>query len=82
MNILKALKVNFDNIDAWERGYDMMLEEVKKGFGHTPEMAGKERQIMLNDNIVGCSYADKSVAPILSKEALFIDQEIVFFGDF
>ena len=82
MNILKALKVNFDNIDAWKKGYDMMLEEVKKGFGHAPEMAGKERQIMLNDNILGCSYADKSLVPILSKEALFIDQEIVFLGDF
>ncbi len=82
MNILKALKVNFDNIDAWEKGYDLMLEEVKKSFGHTPEMAGKERQVLLNENILGCSYADRSVVPILSKEALFIDQEIVFFGDF
>ena len=82
MNILKALKVNFNNIDAWKKGYAVMLEGVKKGFGHTPEMAGKERQVLLNDNILGCNYADKSVVPILSKEALFIDQEIVFFSDF
>jgi len=81
MNILKALKVNFDNIDAWKKGYNMMLEEVKKGFGHAPEMAGKERQIMLNDNILGCSYADKSVVSMLDKEALFIDQELVFVDD-
>jgi len=82
MNILKALKVNFDNVDAWVKGYDMMLEEVKKSLGHTPEMAGKERQVLLNANILGCAYADKSVVPILDKEALFIDQEIVFVDDF
>ncbi len=81
MNILKALKVNFDNIDAWEKGYNAMLDEVKKGLGHTPKMADKERQIMLNNDILGCNYADKSVVPTLSKEALFIDQEIVFLGD-
>ncbi len=82
MNILKALKVNFDNVDAWKKGYAMMLKEVEKGLGHTPKMAGKERQVLLNNNILGCSYADKSVVPVLSKEALFIDQEIVFIDDF
>lgn len=82
MNILKALKINFDNIDAWEKGYDVMLEEAKKGFGHTPEMADKEGQILLNDNILGCRYADKYLVPVLSKEALFIDQEIVSFNNF
>jgi len=81
MNILRALKVNFDNVDAWEKGYAVMLEEAKKGFGHIPEMAGKERQVLLNDTILGCSYADKSLVPILSKQALFIDQEIVFLGE-
>jgi len=82
MNILKALKVNFKNIDAWERGYEEMLEEVKKGFGHTPVMANKEGQVLLNDNILGCSYADQILVPVLDKEALFIDQEIVIIDDF
>lgn len=43
-------------------------------------MAGKERQSLLYDGILGCSYADKYVVPILNKEALFIDQKIVFLG--
>jgi len=81
MHILKALKVNFENIDAWKKGYDAMIEEVKKGFGHTPNMAGKERQVLLNDNLLGCSYADNYVVPVLNKEALFIDQEIVVLAD-
>jgi len=47
---------------------------------YTPKMVAKERQVFLNDDILGCSYADICVVPILSKEALFIDQEIVFLG--
>lgn len=77
MNILKALKMNFENIDAWEKGYNSMIKEVKKGFGHTPEMAGKERQVLLKGNLLDCSYASNLVVTTLEKEALFIDQELV-----
>lgn len=77
IHILKALKVNFENIDAWENAYRIMLEEVKKGFGHTPEMSGKERQILVQNKLLGCHYADKVLIPRLLNKALFLDQEFI-----
>lgn len=77
IHILKALKVNFRHIDAWKKGYDIMVKEVKEDFGHTPEMAGKEKQLSITYQLLECDYTNQLLIPNLTTKALFIDQEFV-----
>jgi len=76
IEILKAFKVNFENIDAWKAGYKVMVEAIKNDFGHTPIMAGKERQIKQGKKRAECAYADEVLIPLLENE-IFLDQEFV-----
>jgi len=76
MHILKALKINFPMIDAWELGYTKMVQSLENGFGHTPSMAKKEKQYPI-ENLLGCSYADRVLIPLMQSKNLFLDQEFV-----
>ena len=76
MDILKAFKVIFENIDAWKVGYKIMVEAIKNDFGHTPLMAGKERQVKQGAKGIDCAYADEILIPLLENE-MFLDQEFV-----
>jgi len=76
MDILKAFKVNFKNIDAWKVGYEIMIEAIKNDFGHTATMAGKERQIKHAKERTHCTYADEVLIPLLKNE-MFLDQEFI-----
>lgn len=77
MDILKAFKVNFEHIDAWEMGYKSMVKAIKNNFGHTPMMAGKERQAKIDSDFIGCLYADEELIPLLLNKEIFLDQEFV-----
>lgn len=76
MHILKALKTNFPTIDAWKLGYTKMVQSLENGFGHTPNMAKKEKQYPIKD-LLGCSYADRVLIPLMQRKNLFLDQEFV-----
>lgn len=74
MGILKALRNSLPNLQAWQPGYQPMLEILENGGGHTPEQAGKIGQ---NDpGETGCGYSDFSLLPSLRKQGRFVDQEI------
>jgi hypothetical protein len=74
MGILKALRNSLPTLQAWQPGYQPMLEILKTGGGHTQEQAGKAGQ---NDpGETGCGYSDSTLLPSLRKQGRFLDQEI------
>ena len=73
MGILKALRNSLPNLQAWQPGYQPMLEILNTGGGHTPEQAGKIGQ---NDpGETGCSYSDSILLPAIREWQRYIDQE-------
>lgn len=76
MDILKKLKQRFAGIQAWQPGYQPMLEFLLNGGGHTPEASSKQAQKDTGDT--GCVYADKQLLPAIRKTQRFIDQEWVY----
>lgn len=76
MAILKALRQRFDLIEAWQPGYEPMLQQLHEGNGHTALQSNKEEQV--DPQITGCDYADHTLLPALRAADLFVDQETVF----
>lgn len=76
MAILKALRLRFDVIAAWQPGYEPLLQQLHEGNGHTPGQGGKEEQG--DPGATGCEYADGTLLPALREMELFVDQEAVF----
>ncbi len=76
MAILKALQQRFDLIEAWQSGYEPMLQQLHEGNGHTALQSNKEEQV--DPQITGCDYADHTLLPALRAVDLFVDQETVF----
>lgn len=44
LKILKQLKSNFLNLEAWKPGYEKMMGNIEAGNGHNTTEAGKEKQ--------------------------------------
>lgn len=76
MAILKALRQRFDLIEAWQPGYEPLLQQLHEGNGHTPLQGNKEEQG--DPQLTGCDYADNTLLPALRAAGLFVDQEMVF----
>ncbi len=76
IGILFALKENFASLSAWEIGYRQMLSSNMDGMGHTPEMAGKEKQIELSQK-TECAYSDDVLSLNMKDLGTFVDQEVV-----
>jgi hypothetical protein len=75
MRILSTLRNLFTSIQAWQPGYKAMLNYHKKGIGHAPAAAKKERQKPLDKT--GCEFADSILLPILHNTQKFLDQEVI-----
>lgn len=73
MDILRALRSTLPGLQAWQPGYQPMLDALLAGQGHTPEQAAKERQ--LDPGLSGCTYADQQLLPALRQQGRFLDQE-------
>ncbi|MES9904036.1 MAG: Wadjet anti-phage system protein JetD domain-containing protein [Sedimenticola sp.] len=73
MSILKSLRQRFPELQAWQPGYQPMLEQLESG--HSPEAAGKQQQI--DPGKTGCAYADEVLLPAMRGSGLFVDQEVV-----
>lgn len=79
MAILAALGQNFTGITAWQPGYRAMLSYHSRGFCHSGESSGKQRQIDPGD--VHCRHANNILLPLLRSTKMFVDQEVVGMGD-
>ena len=73
MAILKALRQSFPDLQAWQPGYQPMLDSLLAGGGHAPEAANKAKQKPVTQT--GCGYADTRLIPALLQTGLFLDQE-------
>jgi hypothetical protein len=76
MNILKQLIKRFPSMRAWQPGYQIMLEHLRKGNAYAS--AGDEPQTQIDPGRTGCAYADEQLLPALRAQGLFVDQEIVY----
>lgn len=74
MRILAALRNTFPGMHAWQPGYQLMLQSLEAGQGHSPEAADKQGQRPLE--AVGCPYADTQLIPALKVLGRFVDQEL------
>lgn len=75
MQILAALRSTFPTLEAWQPGYQPMLEALKRGEGHPPEAAGKAMQLAII--ATGCNYADAELLPAMKAAGRFVDQELI-----
>lgn len=73
MDILRGLRLALPELQAWQAGYQPMLTALLAGQGHTPDQAGKDRQ--LDPGRSGCAYADACLLPVLRTTGRFLDQE-------
>lgn len=73
MRILVAMRNNFSAMQAWQPGYDQMLQSLLDGHGHSPEAADKRGQRPLDT--VECPYADGQLLVALKSLGKFVDQE-------
>ena len=73
MGILRGLRLALPGIEAWQTGYQAMLTALLAGQGHTPDQAGKGRQ--LDPGCSGCTYTDDHLLPALRTTGRFLDQE-------
>jgi hypothetical protein len=73
MQMLKVLRLRFDNVSAWSPGYEPMLAALRR-FGGTRCSSDAQRQ--LDPVTTGCSYADEILLPAI-REHGFLDQEML-----
>jgi len=73
MQILKSLRNSFDGLEAWQPGYESMLQALLAGNGHAPDAAGKINQKPLETT--GSVYADQFLIPAIALTGKFLDQE-------
>eukprot|EP01030_Chromulinospumella_sphaerica_P002435 gene2435-2386_t len=71
--ILAAMRNNFPVMQAWEPGYQPMLQSLLAGQGHSPEASDKKGQRPMV--AFGCPYADAHLVPALTAHGRFVDQE-------
>lgn len=76
MGILDALREQFENIKVWYKGYLPMIEALENNFGHSPYMAGKEKQREVNITLRE-DNAERAIKELLLSSKAFIDQEFV-----
>lgn len=75
MGILKALRNSLPNLQAWQPGYQPMLEILNTGGGHTPQQTGKTAQT--DPGTTGCPYTDSTLLPALRQTNSALDQEAI-----
>jgi hypothetical protein len=73
MQILKSLRNSFNRLEAWQPGYQPMLDALLADDGHFPEEAGKNNQKPIDKT--GSEYADRQLLLALAKTGRFLDQE-------
>lgn len=72
VEIFKALRRSFNTITFYRLAYDAMLDAIRNGEGHAPEMADKEGQ--KDPGHIGDPYCDEILLPAM-REHGFYDQE-------
>lgn len=77
VNIFIALKNTFPKVSIWEEGYNLMIEKLNIGEGHSAEFSKKEKQ-KYPKNSIEIEYINKVLLPIMDEKG-FYDQEGILF---
>ena len=80
MAILKSLRQSFENIRAWQLGYELMMQFHSDGHGHKIRDSKKMKQ--LDPGTTGCALADDVLLPMIRSTQRFLDQEVIASRDF
>lgn len=75
MAILAALKQVFPGVEAWQPGYQPMVEILRQGGGHSAVGGEKEKQY--HPGATQCPYADYVLIPAMEEQLAFVDQETI-----
>lgn len=75
LSILAALKQVFPSVEAWQPGYQPMVDILQMERGHHMIAGGKEKQ--LKPSVIECRYADYVLLPAVEEYQSFVDQEAV-----
>jgi hypothetical protein len=75
LSILRTLRNNFPEIQAWREGYQAIIAFHRQGLGHFAYQANKDKQRPPLPS--GCGYSDTVLLPLLTQSKRFIDQEVV-----
>jgi len=75
LSILRTLRNNFPDIQAWREGYQAIVAFHQQGLGHFAYQANKDKQRSPLPS--GCDYSDSVLLPLLMQSKRFIDQEVV-----
>jgi hypothetical protein len=75
LSILRTLRNNFPEIQAWREGYQAIIGFHQLGLGHSADQANKDNQRPPLPS--GCHYGDTVLLPLLTQSKRFIDQEVV-----
>ncbi|MDO3386543.1 DUF2220 family protein [Gilvimarinus sp. SDUM040013] len=75
MAILRSLRASFAQTQAWQPGYQPLLELLQNGEAHSATMAGKTAQV--DPGTTGCHYADEQLLVAIRRHNGFVDQEAV-----
>lgn len=75
LSILAALKQVFPAVEAWQPGYQPLVEILQMERGHNMNAGGKERQH--KPGVIDCRYADYVLLPAIEEHQSFVDQEAV-----
>ena len=75
MAILAALKQVFPGVEAWQPGYQPMLDILHLGRGHSAVGGDKEKQY--HPGSTQCPYADYVLIPAMEEQLAFVDQEAI-----
>ncbi|MBL4672496.1 MAG: hypothetical protein JKX81_09580 [Arenicella sp.] len=75
LSILRTLRNNFPQMQAWREGYQAIVDFHQRGLGHYAYQANKDKQRLPLPS--GCPYGDTVLLPLLMQSKRFIDQEVV-----
>ncbi|WP_226647979.1 Wadjet anti-phage system protein JetD domain-containing protein [Microbulbifer variabilis] len=78
LRIAAALRRSFPELQCWRPGYDLLLDSLRTGKAHSPDLAEKLGQKPIE--MIGCQYADQYLIPALSATTSFVDQEAANLG--
>src|SRR5690606_5604399 len=73
LSILAGLRHSLPDLEAWQPGYQPMLDVLRGGSGHRPDEARKGGQT--DPGATGCLYTDRQLLPALRDKGKFLDQE-------
>jgi hypothetical protein len=73
LRIFAQMRTTFPEIGPWKSGYQLLINRLIEGEGHSLDESGKEQQGRIIRT--GCPWMDQEVIPVMEDTDLCVDQE-------